>query len=61
MADRIDDIKNLQIDRIRLSFTVENPDLCCIIIDEYKKALSGQRVSPPKFDYTRGHFYRGVL
>ncbi len=61
MADRIDDIKNLQIDRIRLSFTVENPDLCCIIIDEYKKALSGQRVTSPKFDYTRGHFYRGVL
>ena len=61
MADRIDDIKSLQIDRIRLSFTVENPDLCCIIIDEYKNALAGQAVKSPRYEYTRGHFYRGVL
>ncbi len=61
MADRIEDIKSLQIDRIRLSFTVENPDLCCIIISEYKKALAGQVVKSPRYEYTRGHFYRGVL
>ena len=61
MADRMDDIKSLQIDRIRLSFTVENSDLCCIIIDEYQKALSGIKIDPPKFTYTRGHLGRGVL
>ena len=61
MADRMDDIKSLQIDRIRLSFTVEKSDLCCIIIDEYQKALSGIKIDPPKFTYTRGHLGRGVL
>lgn len=61
MADRISDIKNLQIDRVRLSFTVENFDMCCIMIEEYQNALAGKQVSPPKSDYTRGHFYRGVL
>lgn len=61
MADRMADIKNLQIERIRLCFTVENPDLCCIIIREYQKALAGQEALPPRFEYTRGHFYRGVL
>lgn len=61
MADRLEDIKNLQINRIRLSFTVENPDMCCIIIEGYQKAMAGQKLSPPHFAYTRGHFYRGVM
>lgn len=61
MADRMADIKKLKIDRMRLSFTVENFEMCCIIIKEYQKALSGQTVSTPDMEYTRGHFYRGVL
>ncbi len=61
MADRMADIKNLQIDRVRLLFTVENPEMCCIIIKEYQKALAGEEISPPQFEYTHGHFYRGVL
>lgn len=60
MADKLRDIKSLQIDRIRLNFTVENPDLCCIIIEEYRKALRGEFVPKPEMDFTRGHFYRGV-
>lgn len=61
MADRLEEIKSLQFDRLRLSFTVENFEMCCIIIEEYQKALSGEKVLPPKTAYTRGHFYRGVL
>ncbi len=61
MADRISDIKKLQIDGIRLCFTLENYDKCCIMIREYQDALAGKKVSPPAGDFTRGHFYRGML
>lgn len=61
MADRLEEIKSLQFDRLRLSFTVENFEMCCIIIEEYQKALSSKAVLPPKTAYTRGHFYRGGL
>ncbi len=61
MADRISDIKNLQIDSIRLCFTLENYDKCCIIIREYQDALSGKSVKSSSDDFTRGHFYRGML
>lgn len=60
MADRMEDIKNLQIDGIRLSFTLENYERCCIIIREYQDALAGKTVRAPEGDFTRGHFYRGM-
>ncbi len=60
MADRIADIKNLQIEGLRLSFTLENYETCCIIIEEYQKALQGKTVKAPQGDFTRGHFYRGM-
>ncbi len=61
MADRIEDIKNLQINGIRLCFTLENYERCCIIIREYQSALSGHSLHAPNIDFTRGHFYRGML
>ena len=60
MADKGSDIEKLQIDAMRLIFTVENPNMCCEIIDEYKKMLSGESVEGFKEDFTRGHFYRGA-
>ena len=60
MADKESDIKNLQIDAIRLIFTVENPKLCCIIVDTYKKMLAGESVDACLEEFTRGHFYRGA-
>lgn len=60
MADKGVDINNLQIDAMRLIFTVENPKMCSLIIDEYKKMLSGEIVEGFKEDFTRGHFYRGA-
>lgn len=60
MADKGSDIKNLQTDAIRLFFTVENPKLCCIIVDTYKKMLAGAQVNASLEEFTRGHFYRGA-
>jgi len=60
MADKGTDIKNLQNNALRLIFTVENPKMCCIIIDEYKKMLNGEKVNGFTEEFTRGHFYRGA-
>lgn len=60
-ADKLADIKNLKINALRLIFTVENPARCDKIINMYKSALDGERVSPPEVNtFTRGHYYRGV-
>ncbi|MBR5235982.1 MAG: U32 family peptidase [Clostridia bacterium] len=60
MADRIDDIKKLGIDSMRLAFTLENYETCCIIIREYQEAMQGKQKKSPASDFTRGHFYRGA-
>ena len=60
MADKERDIKSLQLNAIRLIFTVENPDLCCIIVNAYKNMLQGNSVDAFKEEFTRGHFYRGA-
>lgn len=63
MADRMDDIKSLGINTVRLIFTVENSTQCGKIIDVYREALESG-VSDnilAENTYTRGHFYRGVL
>ena len=63
MADKIDDLKKLKINSIRLIFTVEKFSQCGKIIDVYKRALNGEAIKSPVDgnSYTRGHFYRGVL
>ena len=62
MADKIDDLKKLKINSIRLIFTVEKFSQCDKIIDVYKRALRGEKIDNGFADnsYTRGHFYRGV-
>ena len=62
MADKLDQLKNLKINRIRMIFTVENFLQCGKIIDVYKRALAGEAVPPPADgnSFTRGHFFRGV-
>lgn len=62
MADKFEDIKNLQINSIRLLFTVENYSECDKIISVYKSAAAGETVKNcfGEGEYTRGHFYRGV-
>ncbi len=62
MADKIDDLKKLKINSIRLIFTVEKFSQCDKIIDVYKRALRGEKIDNDfaENSYTRGHFYRGV-
>ncbi len=61
MADKLENIKKLQIRAIRLIFTVEKSAECGKIIEEYKMALEGKDVHTPiENTYTRGHFFRGV-
>ena len=60
MADKEQDIKSLKINAIRLIFTVENPDTCCIIVDAYKNMIKGTFAKSFDEDFTRGHFYRGA-
>ena len=63
MADKINDLKNLKINSIRLLFTVENFSQCDKIIYMYKRAMSGNfsDTAMAENTYTRGHFYRGAL
>ena len=61
MADKLQDLTRLNINGLRLIFTVENFSQCGKIIDEYKRALAGENVVNTLDDFTRGHFYRGVL
>lgn len=61
IADKLENIKKLQIRAIRLIFTVEKSAECGKIIEEYKMALEGKDVaSPQENTFTRGHFFRGV-
>ncbi len=60
MADRMADIKALEIEGIRLNFTLEDYETTCAVIGEYQKALAGEPVTAPQGDFTRGHFYRGM-
>jgi len=60
MADRMADLLTLGLDGLHLSFTVEEGALCRNIIRTYQRALAGETIPAPNFDFTRGHFYRGV-
>ena len=61
MADKFSDLKDLDIKSFRLDFTVEKEDECQFVINEYKKALNGEKTKPAKENtFTRGHFYKKV-
>jgi len=55
MADRLSEIEKTGVDGIRLVFTDEDKETVRNILSMY---INRQK---PDFDYTRGHFYRGVL
>ncbi|MDD6214662.1 MAG: U32 family peptidase [Firmicutes bacterium] len=61
VADRIDELKKIEIGALRLIFTVENSEECGKIINIYTSALSGRTVGKlPDNTFTRGHFFRGA-
>lgn len=60
-ADMIDEIKNTNINCIRLNFTIESPEECSKITQAYKNALDGiKQPSMPENTFTRAHLKRGV-
>lgn len=61
MADKLNDLLDTGVNRIRLMFTTESYAECDRIIKEYKKAFAGEKVhAPAENTFTRGHYYRGV-
>lgn len=54
MSDRLNEVKNIGVRYLRLEFTDEGKDLVKSIISLYK---SGGKCG---FEFTRGHYYRGV-
>lgn len=63
MADKIADLKRAGVRKFLLCFTVEEPEACARILEEYKRAVEGVPVTNNRGEnsFTRGHFYRGVL
>ena len=61
-ADKLSDLIRMGINSIRLVFTVEDAKTCREIVNEYISAANGQAAKKmPENQFTRGHFYRGVL
>ena len=63
MADKISDLKACGVKKLRLMFTTESPDECVRITREYMRAMRGETVKNSflENEFTRGHFYRGVM
>lgn len=60
-ADIIEEIKDANVNCIRLNFTVETPEQCKNITNMYSNALDGKDVPKMKENtFTRGHLHRGV-
>ena len=56
MADKMQDLKRARLSAVHLMFTVESGQECAAVCREYFEKPTGY-VS----DYTRAHFYKGVL
>ncbi len=60
MADKLDDILELNPDSLKLIFTTETKEEVKSVTEAYKKAMSGEAPKKVSGKITRGHFYRGV-
>ena len=60
LADKIDDLVSLNVDAIRLKFTIEDAQTTKKVIKAYQDALSGKIPDGIFSKITRGHFYRGA-
>lgn len=62
MADRLSEVIDSGIERLRLIFSSETKEEAIRVIKEYKTAIKGGTVEKrPENSFTRGHFLRGVL
>ena len=60
LADKGEDLLSLNVDAIRLKFTIESAQITQKVIDAYLDALSLKTPKGVFSKITRGHFYRGV-
>lgn len=56
MADKLEDLKNSGVDGLQLWFTTESAEQTYEIVSDYKNGSA----APPE-NFTRGHFYRGMI
>ena len=60
MADKAEELIKSGVTGLQLWFTTESPDEVKRIINEYKAGMSGL-LPNDREDFTRGHFYRGMV
>ncbi len=60
LAHKMQEIKDIGSEFMRLDFTTETYDETQKIMSLYTKALDGEIISPPDFDHTSGHYFRRV-
>ncbi len=63
LVDLINDISSIGINRYSLRFTIENSNEVIRVMDLIDKTLKGEfyDIKNINYDYTRGHFRRGVM
>lgn len=60
MADRSKVLQRLPVTSYRLMFLQESAETTAFVLQEYAKALHGERTQEPDFLYQRGHFYKSI-
>ncbi|SNX52820.1 U32 family peptidase [Thermoanaerobacterium sp. RBIITD] len=61
MIDKIDDLMKSGLSYLRINDTIEKDEEIKNVLSAYKNALDGIDYNLQIKNYTRGHFYRGVL
>lgn len=63
MADKVEELSRAGVSRLRLDFTIESPERCAQVMRAYCAAVNGEKIERlfSQNEFTRGHFYRGIL
>ncbi len=63
MADKLYDLLKIGIKRFVIMFTIEDAQTCGKICEQYLRAMHGEKVKNiiGENNFTRAHFYRGVI
>jgi len=61
MANYMEELKKSGLSFLRINDTIEEDEEIEKILQMHIKALEGEKIEVPEGNYTKGHFYRGVL
>jgi putative protease len=61
MANHMEELKKSGLSFLRINDTIEDDEEIERILQIHVKALEGEKIEIPEGNYTKGHFYRGVL